>query len=137
MRWALFAGSAAFAVVAMAYDQYDKKTNFQPVNAHISAVNDQCYMEKVERGVLTKTTLTSDPLNCDLAKVLKREHPKWQGFAIRRKIEVRFDYVSPVDRAMHTSSQQMSAFPNDRPLRVGDTLPILASKTKADETHTI
>jgi hypothetical protein len=137
MRLALLAAFAAFAGFVMAYDQYDKKTNFQPVNARISAVNEQCYMENVERGVLTKTTLTSDLLNCDLAKVLTREHPKWQGYAIKHKIEVRFDYVSPVDRAMHTSSQQMSAFPDGRPLRVGDTLPIRASKTKADKTRTI
>lgn len=136
MRWVLCA-IAAIAFVVAVHDQYDKNTNFQPVNARISAVNEQCYMEKVERGVLTKTTLTSDVLNCDLAKALTREHPKWQGYAVKHKIEVRFAFVSPVDGTTRTSSQQMSAFPDGRPLRAGDIFPIRASKTEADKTRTI
>ena len=137
MRWILCGAFAVFAVFVMAYDQYDKKTNFQPVNARISAVNEQCYMENVERGVLTKTTLTSDLLSCDRAMLLTREHPKWQGYTVKHKIEVRFAYISPVDGTTRTSSQQMSAFPDGKPLRVGDTMPIRASKTKADKTRSI
>ena len=41
------------------HDQYDKRVNFQRVDARISAVNDQCYMEKVTREGITKTTSTS------------------------------------------------------------------------------
>jgi hypothetical protein len=126
---------AAGVVGLVAYDHYDKKANFQPVNGRVSAVNEQCYMEKVERGVLTKTTLTSDLLPCELAVVLTRDHPKWQGHDVKHKIEIHFVYVSPVDRATHTSKLQMSAFPNGKPLRAGDVIPVLASKTKADKTR--
>jgi hypothetical protein len=56
---------------------------------------------------------------------------------VKHKIEIHVAYVSPVDGAPHTSSLQMSAFPNGRPLRAGEVLPILASKTKADKTRTI
>jgi hypothetical protein len=134
---------AALVIVAVgaagltAYDQYDKRVNFQRVDARISSVNDQCYMEKVTREGITKTTSTSEPLRCELAKILAREHPKWQGSAVKHRIEVRFTFVSPVDGATHTSSLEMSAFPGDRPLRAGEILPVLASKTKADETRAI
>ena len=120
-----------------AYDQYDKRMNFQRVDARISAVNDQCYMEKVTREGITKTTSTSDLLRCELAQVLTREHPKWQGYSIKHKIEIRFAFVSPVDGATHTSSLEMSAFPNGRPLRAGEVLPVLASKSQPDKTRAI
>jgi hypothetical protein len=137
MRLAVFGMVAAVVTAFSAYDAYDKRTNFQPVDARISAVSEQCYMEKVERGVLAKTTSTSDLLRCDLAEVLTREHPKWRGYDIKRKIEVQFAYVSPVDGASHTSSLRMSAFPKGQPLHAGDRLQVLASKTKADKTREI
>jgi hypothetical protein len=60
MRLAVF-GIIAVAVVGLtAYDRYDKKANYQLVDARISAVSDQCYMEKVDRGSFKKTTSTSD-----------------------------------------------------------------------------
>jgi hypothetical protein len=137
MRLAVL-GIVAVAIAGfVAYDQYEKKANFQPVDAHISAVTDQCYLEKVERGVITKTTSTSDLLGCELAALLTREHPKWFGYAIKHKIEVRFAYVSPVDGARYTSSLKMSAFPNGQRLRMGDVLRVLASKTKADKTRAV
>ena len=126
-------GAAGLAV----YVQYDKRVNFQRVDARISAINEQCYMEKVTREGITKTTSTSDLLRCELAQVLTREHPKWQGYTVKHKIEVRFVFVSPVDGATHTSSLEMSAFPGGRPLRTGEVLPVLASKSKADKTRAI
>ncbi len=104
MRLAAILIIAVGAAGLATYDQYDKRVNFKRVEARISAVSDQCYMEKVTREVITKTTSTSDLLRCELAQVLTREHPKWQGYTIRHKIEVRFAFVSPVDGATHTSS---------------------------------
>ena len=135
MRLAVFAAIALGAAGLAAYDKYDKSTNYQPVDARISTVSEQCYMEKSERGVLTRTTSTSDLLRCELAEVLTREHPKWQGYAIKHKIEIRYSYVSPVDGATHASSLTMSAFPRDQQLHTGDVLRVLASKTKADKTR--
>jgi hypothetical protein len=135
MRLAIFAAIAAAAAGLAAYDKYDKATNFQAVDAHINAVSEQCYMEKVDRGALTKTTSTSDLLRCDVAERLTREHPHWQGYAIKHKIEIRFDYVSPVDRATHASSMTLAAFPKGRQLHAGDIFPVLASNTKADKTR--
>jgi hypothetical protein len=135
MRLAVFGTVAAVVAGFAVYDQYDKKTNFQPVDARISAVSDQCYMEKEERGVLVKTTSTSDLLRCEMAELLTRAHPKWQGYAIKHKIVIQFAYVSPVDGASHASSFTMTAFPKGQPLRAGDVLRVLASKAKADKTR--
>ncbi|QPF82225.1 hypothetical protein IC762_20875 [Bradyrhizobium genosp. L] len=119
----------------VAYDQYDKKVNYQRVDARVSAVSERCFLEKVERGAITKTTYTSDLLPCDVAQRLSREHPKWQGYDVRHKIEVQVAYVSPVDGVSHASSLQAAAFPNGKPLHPGDVLAILASKTKPDKTR--
>ncbi|MBR0773297.1 hypothetical protein JQ625_00495 [Bradyrhizobium diazoefficiens] len=135
MRLAMFGLFAAAVAGFAVYDNYDKSTNFQRVSAHVSTVTDQCYLEKVERGVLSKTTSTSDMVRCDVAAALTRDHPKWQGFEIKHKIEVQFAYISPVDGATHTSSMRMSAYPNGQPLHMGDVFPVLASKTKADKTR--
>ncbi|WP_166294427.1 hypothetical protein [Bradyrhizobium sp. 2S1] len=45
--------------------------------------------------------------------------------------------AGPVDGATHQSSLQMSYFPNGKPLRAGDVLPVLASKSKAEKTRSI
>ena len=82
-----------------------------------------------------KSTSTSDLLRCELAELLTREHPKWQGYSIKHKIAVRFAYTSPVDGATHTSTLQMSAFPHGQPLHEGDVLQVLASRTKPDKTR--
>ena len=136
MRWAVVIVAVGAFGIAI-YDQYDKGANYQRVDARISSVNDQCYLEKVERGVITKTTFTSDLTRCETAELLRKEHPKWQGYHVMHKIEVRVVYVSPVDGATHQSSLQLSYFPNGKPLRAGDVFPVLASKTKADKTRMI
>ena len=136
MRWAVVIVAVGAFGIAI-YDQYDKGANYQRVDARISSVNDQCYLEKVERGVITKTTFTSDLTRCETAELLRKEHPKWQGYHVVHKIEVRVVYVSPVDGVSHQSSLEMSYFPSDKPLRAGEVLPVLASKTKADKTRMI
>jgi hypothetical protein len=135
MRFAAVAIVAALIGGFAIYDNYDKSHNYQSVDARVSAVSDQCYMEKVEKGVLTKTTSTSDLLACETAAVLTRQHPNWQGFDIKHKIEVKFAFVSPADGATHYASHQMSGFPKGKPLQMGDVLRVLASKTKPDKTR--
>ena len=69
MRLAVFGTIAAAVVGFGAYDKYDKNTNYQAADGRISAVNEQCYMEKVDG----RKTSTSDVLPCERAEVLTRE----------------------------------------------------------------
>lgn len=135
MRVAGLAIILAGAIGIVAYDQYDKTTNYKRVDARVSGVNDQCYLEKVERGIFSKTKWTSGIVRCDDAELLRRENPKWQGYNVRHKIELRVVYVSPVDGVTHQSVLRMSSFPCGQPLHAGDLLPVLASRTKVDRTR--
>ena len=76
MRMAAIGIIAAVIGGTAIYDNYDKKTNYQPVNARVTAVTEQCYLEKSERGVMTRTTSTSDLTRCEVADYLRRQHPK-------------------------------------------------------------
>ena len=115
-----------------AHNEFDKRVNFQPIDARVSAVNEQCYLEKKEE---VGKTSTSDLMPCELAALMAREHPKWQGYDIKHKIEVRFDYISPVDGVTHGSSLEMSAYPDGRPLHAGDIFPVQASRSQANKTR--
>ncbi|AUC97502.1 hypothetical protein CWS35_27055 [Bradyrhizobium sp. SK17] len=135
MRLAGLAITLASAVGIVAYDQYDKSTNYTRVDARVSGVNDQCYLETIERGILTKTKWTSDMVGCEAAELMRKDNPKWQGYNVRHKIELRVVYVSPVDGISHQSVLRMASFPCGQPLHAGDLLPVLASRTKVDRTR--
>jgi hypothetical protein len=52
------------------YGEFDKRVNYQPVDARVSAVDEQCYMEKKEDA----GKWTSDLLPCEVAALLTRDH---------------------------------------------------------------
>ncbi len=129
-------GLAVFGVAAvLGYDFYDKSANYVHVKARVRTVTEQCYMEKVDRGIMTKTTSTSDLLPCDVAAVMVANHPNWAGYSIRKKIEVAYLYTSPVDGKTHDTVHRMTSYPRDRKYGVGDVVEILASKSAADKTR--
>lgn len=115
-----------------AQNEYDKRINFQPIDARVSSIKHQCYMEKAD-GL--RKTWTSDLMPCESAVLLTREHPKWQDYHIKHRIEVRFAYISPADGTTHESSLEISAYPGDRPLHAGDIFPVQASTTNANVTR--
>lgn len=112
-----------------AYDVYDERSNYEPVMARVTKVDEQCHMEKKERGILTETTHTSDLLPCPIAERLVASHPKWAGYAIETKIEVGHLFTSPVDGKAHAADRQLSDCPEGHELGVGDVVEIRASKT--------
>ncbi|GKQ50580.1 hypothetical protein [Bradyrhizobium sp. Ce-3] len=128
MRLGLY-GVIAIGVAGLyAYIELDKRVNFRPIDARVSSVKEQCYLEKTEGN----QSSTSDLLPCELVELLARHHPKWQGADIKHKIEVRFAYISPVDGAAHESKLQLAAYPDNRQLNSGDIFPVQASRTEAN-----
>ncbi|MGY3445064.1 MULTISPECIES: hypothetical protein [unclassified Bradyrhizobium] len=131
MRLGLY-GLIAIGVAGLyAYIELDKRVNFRPIDARVSSVKEQCYMEKTEGN----RSSTSDLLPCELTELLARNHPKWQGYDIKHKIEIRFAYISPVDGAAHESSLQLASYPDNRPLHAGDIFPLQASRKEANRTR--
>jgi hypothetical protein len=116
-----------------AYDQYDKKTHYVPVQARISNVQELCYME-MRSG---RTTTTSDTVACDVAQYAVKNHPKWQGFTVKSKITVDYDYVSPVDNRTHSGKRMLSAWPGGKKLSRGEIFTIRASKSNPDKSREI
>ncbi|WP_426442670.1 hypothetical protein [Bradyrhizobium genosp. P] len=116
------------------YNEFDKRVNFRPVDARISQVKEQCYLEKSDVAESGKTW-SSDLLPCGFAVLSAQMHPKWQGATVKHKIEVRFAYISPVDGAAHELSLQMAAYPDGREMRAGDIFPVQASRKQADRTR--
>ncbi|QOZ34006.1 hypothetical protein [Bradyrhizobium sp. CCBAU 53421] len=114
-----------------AYREFDKRVNFRPIDARVSSVKEQCYMEKTEGN----RSSTSDLLPCELTELLARNHPKWQGYEIKHKIEIRFAYISPADGAAHESNMQFAEYPDNRQLSSGDIFPVQASRKEANRTR--
>ncbi|PDT75501.1 hypothetical protein [Bradyrhizobium sp. C9] len=131
MRLSLY-GMIAIGVAGLyAYIEFDKRVNFRPIDARVSSVKEQCYLEKTEDN----RSSTSDLLPCELTELLARHHPKWQGADIKHKIEIRFAYISPADGAAHESNLQLAEYPDNRQLSRGDIFPVQASRTEANRTR--
>lgn len=116
-----------------AFDQYDKRANYAPAQARISKVEELCYMEK-EVG---RTTTTSDVLGCEIAQYAVKNHPKWNGFTVKSKISVEYEYISPVDNRTHSGKRTMSAWPDGRKLNRGELFQIRASKIDPNKSREI
>ncbi|PPD45503.1 MAG: hypothetical protein CTY15_03700 [Methylocystis sp.] len=120
-------GLGVFYVV----DQYDKKNNYTPIQARVSRVEEKCYMEK-RSG---RSTWTSDMLACERAQEMVKSHPNWLGYTVKYKINVSYDYVSPVDNRTHSGSRVMSAYPDGKKIYPGSQISIRASKSDPNKTR--
>lgn len=116
-----------------AYDQYDKKAHYIPAQARVSNVAELCYMEK-KSG---RATTTSDVVACDVAHYAVKNHPKWQGFTVRSKIRLEYEYVSPVDNRTHSGKRIFNDWPEGKKLSRGEAFMIRASKTDPNKSREI
>jgi len=137
MKLQMLGLAAVGAAGLYTYDQYDKKANYTPVQARLTTVDEQCFLKKEERNVVTKTTYTSKVGPCDAAEVALKTMTQWQGGRVVHKIQVQFSFVSPVDGKTHNSNQEFETWPANKPLHAGDVMPVLASKTEGDKTRQI
>lgn len=135
-RLYLIGGVMLFVVVGMGLTEWNHNVNYVPANASITEVSSSCYLKKVDRGVLTKTTTTTDSIDCNEAERLAASHPEYQGMDVKGTIEVEYDYISPVDNKRHHGDLGFSYESNPRlaDAKRGDVLPILAHKTNANDT---
>ncbi|GAA4029547.1 hypothetical protein GCM10022281_05920 [Sphingomonas rosea] len=136
IRLYLFGGLMAFAGTAMVVQKVDHSMNYVPVMASITSVKTElCQLKKVSRGVVTKTTTTTGHMPCDEAEDLRLHNPDYAGMEALGYMDVTFSYISPVDHRQHSDTQTYAFDDYSRLAHAeGSQLPILAHKSKADET---
>jgi hypothetical protein len=119
-----YAGMAGFFAIAVAYDQYDKSSNYTPVQATIQRFSQSCYLED--------SKYTTDTIDCARAEKLKASHPKYKSYTLKRTVIVTVSFKSPVDNDYHVSDLKLNWREGNKLPATGESMQILASKTKPD-----
>jgi hypothetical protein len=94
-------GLATVVAGAIAVDKFDTAKNYVEVKGVVSNIESTCYLKSVDRGVMTKTTTTTDTGPCAEIEELHANHPAYQNMNIDGNIAVEFDYISPADKQQH------------------------------------
>jgi hypothetical protein len=76
------AGGVGLVLIASAFTAYDKSANYTQVTGEVFRVDRKCYLEGKERGVVTKTTTTTEEYPCPEMEDALANHPKYQGFPL-------------------------------------------------------
>lgn len=136
MKLQLYAYALVATVIAvgMVVYQYDRATNYEPVKAIVTDVEETCYLTKTERGAVSKTTYTTDPGPCGEWESVKENHPAYREFRLVRETNVTFDYISPVDGDYYSGTLKQAKHKDGSWIRTGDKLDILAH-TSVPEKH--
>lgn len=121
---ALLGGATLFA-------QYDRSTNYEPVEARITHVTEKCYLKKVSRGFKSTKTTTTGEGDCSAATMLAHSHPEYQGMDVIRTAYVEVKYRSPADGKYHRETMKFESKSTSK-YRSGQALKILAHVSKAD-----
>ena len=119
-----YAGMAGFFVIFAAYDQYDKASNYAAVQATIQRFSQSCYLED--------SKYTTDTIDCALAENLKALHPKYMSYTLKRTVIVTVSFKSPVDNDYHVSDLKLNWREGKKLPATGESIQILASKSKPD-----
>jgi hypothetical protein len=134
------AGGVGLVLIASAFTAYDKSANYTQVTGEVFRVDRKCYLEGKERGVVTKTTTTTEEYPCPEMEDALANHPKYQGFEIHRHTNISVSFKSPVDNETHTKDLDQTTSGDTKPFKgavLGDKIEILAHKTKADNARTL
>jgi hypothetical protein len=120
--------------LSYAYSQYDKATNYVETTARVTKVEESCYLKKKERGIGTKTTITTKTGPCKIANALKEHHPEFKSYSVIKNTYVEFSYKSPVDGRRHNGRHEQAKHKNGQPIKRGDALAILAHMEVPEKT---
>ncbi|WP_420345445.1 hypothetical protein [Pelagibius sp.] len=117
------------------YMQVDRATNYEETMARVTKVEALCYMTKRERGVLSKTTTTTDHGPCASMKRIHETHPAYKDYRLVKVTYVEYRYRSPADGKIHRGKHEQVKHPDGKAVKSGDTLLVLAHKTNAEKTQ--
>jgi hypothetical protein len=133
----LYAGLIVLGLLGMGAIKVNHSIHYVPVMASVTEVSSNCYLESVSRGVVTKTTTTTEHMPCAEAETLKADHPAYKDMKVKGMIDVSFTYTSPVDKSEQTGelSYFYDSYNGVAAMDTGEELPILAHKSEA-QTYT-
>ena len=117
------------------YAQFDRSTNYEETMARVTKVEELCYMTKRERGVLSKTTTTTDHGPCAPIQRIHETHPAYKDYRLVKVTYVEYRYRSPADGKLHRGKHEQVKHPDGKAVKSGDTLLVLAHKTNAEKTR--
>ncbi|MEP3275155.1 MAG: hypothetical protein ABJN26_08450 [Stappiaceae bacterium] len=128
-------GGAVVVGGVYTYTAYDKATNYVPVSADIQKVETLCYGTKTERGLVSKTKKSTKEVDCDLLRSIVSNHPEYKGYSVHSTTYVSYEYKWP-ESGQHFSGRHKQKMNDDgNPVKRGDTIQILVSKTDPEKTR--
>lgn len=127
-------GGVAFAGGALMFSQArDLKANYTLVEARITNVAVQCYIERRKKKVVEKDTDELAYMDCAIAPLVATEHG-FDDSDIKQRANVTYSYQSPVDEKVYSGTYSRSG--NVDTLVVGKTIQVHAHKMEADKSRT-
>lgn len=135
LRFWLAIGFFVFIFTVIAIDQFRKYTEFAPVEARVTKVDQACklLMEKTDKAKDEKKKSTKF-MDCGAAKRLAAA-PEWTGAELIAQQEFDFVYTSPVDQKVHQGHRKDTPGSHLVLVKPGQTIKIRASKKKPEETR--
>ena len=127
-------GGVAFAGGALLYNQSGElRANYTLVNAKITKVMLECYIERHEKKVVQKESSELAYMDCTVAPLVARQHG-FENTDIKRRASVTYRYRSPVDDELYTGMYVRMG--TVETLVPGKIIRIHAHKVQPDKTRT-
>lgn len=127
-------GGVAFAGGALVYNQSaEQRGNYRLVDAKITNVRIECFIERDERKVVQKESPELAYMNCTVAPLVARQHG-FDDTDIKRRAIVSYRYRSPVDDDLYSGTYAVTGVVET--LVPGKTIRVDAHKVQPDKSRT-
>jgi|GEM_PF-2027655 len=134
-------GAAAGAVAVFAggtmYSQStDLTSNYTPVNARISAVEVECFIEARNKKITNDGSDSLAYMDCEIAPMVAAMHDMKEK-DIKQRVSASYIYISPVDGQRHEGDFTRRGRDRAADFTVGSTVPVFAHNSDAAKFRTV
>ena len=127
-------GGVAFAGGALVYNQSTElRGNYTLVDAKITDVKLECFIERHERKVIRKESPELAYMDCTVAPLVARQHG-FDDTDIKRRATVTYRYRSPVDDDLYSGPYAVSGVVET--LVPGKTIRVHAHRVQPGQSRT-
>ncbi len=120
----------AFSLLALLglYSVWDKSSNYYPVEARVQSIESLCYMKKVDRGVLRKSTTRTEKYPCDMIRKSAATDPEYEDYTVHEDVSAEVIYQAAGENQLRTGKLTLR-----RTAQRGETIGILVHNDKPDK----